>query len=104
MVHMIVMENSSVPEDYAVMAFERFSEKMKETPEGMGMYHVFSIIKGAREQYIFIVKDTQFAEFLFYKTLGRFAENPELSFTWTDVHELLNHDDMRQSVSAKKRE
>ena len=89
----MVMNNASMPEDYATMAFERCMEKMAGNMEGAGVFHVFNIIKGQREQYIFIVKDTQSAENHFYKTLGRFAENPDLSFTWTDADVLMKHMD-----------
>ncbi len=40
------------------------------------------LVKG-RERYIFLYEDSQRAEAL--RTLGRFASNPELSFTWYDA-------------------
>lgn len=44
--------------------------------------NVLALVKG-RERYIFLYEDSQRAEAL--RTLGRFASNPELSFTWYDA-------------------
>lgn len=44
--------------------------------------NVLALVKG-RERYIFLYGDSQRAEAL--RTLGRFASNPELSFTWYDA-------------------
>jgi hypothetical protein len=44
--------------------------------------NVLALVKG-RERYIFLYEDHQRAEAL--RTLGRFASNPELSFTWYDA-------------------
>jgi hypothetical protein len=44
--------------------------------------NVLALVKG-REKYIFLYGDSQRAEAL--RTLGRFASNPELSFTWYDA-------------------
>ena len=44
--------------------------------------NVLALVKG-RERYIFLYEDSQRAETL--RTLGRFASNPELSFTWYDA-------------------
>jgi hypothetical protein len=44
--------------------------------------NVVALIKG-KERYIFLFDDAHKAEAL--RTLGRFASNPELSFTWFDA-------------------
>lgn len=44
--------------------------------------NVVALIKGA-ERYIFLFNDDSRAEML--RTLGRFASNPELSFSWYDA-------------------
>ena len=44
--------------------------------------NVLALVKG-RERYIFLYDDSQKAEAL--RILGRFASNPELSFTWYDA-------------------
>lgn len=44
--------------------------------------NVLALVKGA-ERYIFLYDDSHRAEAL--RALGRFASNPELSFTWYDA-------------------
>ena len=44
--------------------------------------NVLALVKGA-ERYVFLYDDASRAETL--RTLGRFASNPELSFTWYDA-------------------
>lgn len=44
--------------------------------------NVLALVKG-EERYIFLFDDGNRAEAL--RTLGRFASNPELSFTWYDA-------------------
>lgn len=44
--------------------------------------NVLALVKG-RERYIFLFEDSQRAAAL--RTLGKFASNPELSFTWYDA-------------------
>lgn len=44
--------------------------------------NVLALVKG-EERYIFLYDDDRKAETL--RTLGRFASNPELSFTWYDA-------------------
>ena len=44
--------------------------------------NVLALMKGG-ERYIFLYDDANRAETL--RTLGRFASNPELSFTWYDA-------------------
>ena len=44
--------------------------------------NVLALVKGA-ERYIFLYDDSQRAETL--RTFGRFASNPELSFSWYDA-------------------
>jgi hypothetical protein len=44
--------------------------------------NVLALVKGA-ERYVFLYDDAHRAEML--RTLGRYASNPELSFTWYDA-------------------
>ena len=44
--------------------------------------NVLALIKG-NERYVFLYDDSQRAQAL--RTLGRFASNPELSFSWYDA-------------------
>lgn len=44
--------------------------------------NVLALVKGS-ERYVFLYDDASCAETL--RTLGRFASNPELSFTWFDA-------------------
>ena len=44
--------------------------------------NVLALVKGT-ERYVFLYDDANRAETL--RTLGRFASNPELSFTWYDA-------------------
>jgi hypothetical protein len=44
--------------------------------------NVLALVKG-KERYIFLYDDDRRAETL--RTLGRFASNPELSFSWFDA-------------------
>lgn len=44
--------------------------------------NVLALVKG-EERYIFLFDDDNRAEAL--RTMGRFASNPELSFTWYDA-------------------
>lgn len=44
--------------------------------------NVLALVKGS-ERYIFLYDDSRRAETL--RTLGRYASNPELSFTWYDA-------------------
>ncbi len=57
--------------------------------------NVLALVKG-RERYIFLYEDSQRAETL--RILGRFASNPELSFTWYDAAVLSQK--VRNSTSA----
>jgi len=44
--------------------------------------NVLALVKG-EERYVFLYDDSNRAETL--RTLGRYASNPELSFTWYDA-------------------
>jgi len=44
--------------------------------------NVLALVKGS-ERYVFLYDDASRAEAL--RTLGRYASNPELSFTWYDA-------------------
>ena len=45
--------------------------------------HVVALCKGTVERYIFLYDNRHRRQAL--RTLGRFASNPELSFTWYDA-------------------
>ncbi|MCC7084583.1 MAG: hypothetical protein IT427_06215 [Pirellulales bacterium] len=57
--------------------------------------NVLALVKGG-ERYIFLYDDDNRAETL--RTLGRYASNPELSFTWYDAAVLSQK--IRQSVET----
>lgn len=56
-------------------------QKGKETTVGHDI-NVLALMKGA-ERYVFLYDDCSRAETL--RVLGRYASNPELSFTWYDA-------------------
>jgi hypothetical protein len=55
---------------------------LKEIPAVSQDINVLALVKGA-ERYVFLYDDQSRAETL--RVLGRFASNPELSFTWYDA-------------------
>ncbi|HTQ37689.1 MAG TPA: hypothetical protein VMJ32_01605 [Pirellulales bacterium] len=57
--------------------------------------NVLALVKG-NERYIFLYDDASRAEAL--RTLGRYASNPELSFSWYDAAVLSQK--IRQSTAA----
>jgi hypothetical protein len=57
--------------------------------------NVLALVKG-NERYIFLYDDASRADAL--RTLGRYASNPELSFTWYDAAVLSQK--IRQATSA----
>lgn len=59
--------------------------------------NVLAMVKGS-ERYVFLYDDASRAETL--RTLGRFASNPDLSFTWYDAAVLSQK--IRQETAAKK--
>ncbi|MCA9177172.1 MAG: hypothetical protein KDB14_21935 [Planctomycetales bacterium] len=61
--------------------------------------NVLALVKG-EERYIFLYDDTNRSETL--RTLGRFASNPELSFTWYDAAVLSQR--IRQTAQANAQE
>ncbi len=58
--------------------------------------NVLALVKG-QERYVFLYDDSSRAETL--RILGRFASNPELSFTWYDAAVLSQK--IRQESSKK---
>lgn len=60
--------------------------------------NMITVIKG-KEKYIFLYEDAQRAEAL--KTLGRYASNPDLSFSWYDAAVLSQK--IRQSSNPNNR-
>lgn len=61
--------------------------------------NVLALVKGS-ERYIFLYDDERRAEAL--RTLGKFASNPELSFTWYDAAVLSQK--IRQTAQQAARE
>ena len=59
--------------------------------------NVLALVKG-EERYVFLYDDASRAETL--RILGRFASNPELSFTWYDAAVLSQK--IRQDSKSKK--
>lgn len=60
--------------------------------------NVLALVKGA-ERYIFLYDDSNRAETL--RTLGRYASDPELSFTWYDAA-VLSQKIRQQNRSAEE--
>ena len=63
--------------------------------------NVLALIKGA-ERYVFLYDDSSRAETL--RTLGRYASNPELSFTWYDAAVLsqkIRQESQKQTVNRR---
>lgn len=63
--------------------------------------NVLALVKGS-ERYVFLYDDASRAETL--RVLGRFASNPELSFTWYDAAVLsqkVRQESQKQSVSSR---
>ena len=63
--------------------------------------NVLALVKGA-ERYVFLYDDASRAEAL--RVLGRFASNPELSFTWYDAAVLsqkIRQESHKHSVSRR---
>ncbi len=61
--------------------------------------NVLALVKG-NERYIFLYDDASRAETL--RTLGRYASNPELSFTWYDAAVLSQK--VRQNAASMQHE
>lgn len=63
--------------------------------------NVLALVKGA-ERYVFLYDDASRAETL--RVLGRFASNPELSFTWYDAAVLSQkiRQDSQKQVAANR--
>jgi len=63
--------------------------------------NVLALVKGA-ERYIFLYDDSQRAETL--RVFGRFASNPELSFTWYDAAVLSQklRQEIQKPVTARR--
>ncbi len=59
--------------------------------------NVLALVKGS-ERYVFLFDDNNRAEAL--RTLGRYASNPELSFTWYDAAVLSQK--IRQTVESEE--
>lgn len=63
--------------------------------------NVLALVKGS-ERYVFLYDDSSRAETL--RTLGRYASNPELSFTWYDAAVLsqkIRQESQKQTASSR---
>ena len=63
--------------------------------------NVLALVKGS-ERYVFLYDDTSRAEAL--RVLGRFASDPELSFTWYDAAVLsqkIRHESQKQAIRRR---
>ena len=63
--------------------------------------NVLALVKGG-ERYVFLYDDSSRAETL--RTLGRYASNPELSFTWYDAAVLsqkIRQESQKQTASRR---
>jgi hypothetical protein len=63
--------------------------------------NVLALVKGG-ERYVFLYDDSSRAETL--RTLGRYASNPELSFTWYDAAVLsqkIRQESQKQNVNRR---
>ena len=63
--------------------------------------NVLALVKGA-ERYVFLYDDASRAETL--RVLGRYASNPELSFTWYDAAVLsqkIRHETQKQKSTRR---
>lgn len=63
--------------------------------------NVLALVKGS-ERYVFLYDDASRAEAL--RVLGRFASNPDLSFTWYDAAVLsqkIRQESQRQALSRR---
>lgn len=63
--------------------------------------NVLALVKGS-ERYVFLYDDSSRAETL--RVLGRFASNPELSFTWYDAAVLsqkIRQESQKQSLGSR---
>jgi len=63
--------------------------------------NVLALVKG-EERFIFLYTDSNKSETL--RTLGRFASDPELNFTWYDAAVLSQQLRQRQATSSETRE
>ncbi len=61
--------------------------------------NVLALVKG-EERYVFLYDDSRRAEAL--RTLGRYASNPDLNFSWYDAAVLSQK--VRQNAQAARRE
>jgi hypothetical protein len=79
----------------------RLAEPLQEIYAVSQDINVLALVKGT-ERYVFLYDDTSRAETL--RTLGRFASNPELSFTWYDAAVLSQkiRQDSHKFVSASR--
>jgi len=64
--------------------------------------NVLALVKG-KERYVFLYDDASRAETL--RVLGRFASNPELSFTWYDaaiLSQKIRQESQKKSAFARR--
>lgn len=70
------------PEDFGDPWSHMPEPQPQPSPQGREDINVLALVKGC-ERYVFLYDDQSRAEAL--RVLGRFASNPELSFTWYDA-------------------
>lgn len=54
-------------------------------PTRRGDINVLALVKGQAERYVWLFGDTEDDRASVRRSFGRFAANPELSFTWYDA-------------------
>jgi hypothetical protein len=67
--------------------------------EAVPTYDVIALIRG-NEKYLFIYDNESRAETL--RTFGRFASNPELSFSWYDAAEMCQKVRKKETKNANR--
>ena len=87
-------EQNANPEYHRILAS---CSGRKEPPNVTQDINVLALVKG-EERYIFLFDDNHRAETL--RTFGRYASNPELSFTWYDAAVLSQK--LRQTAAPPK--
>jgi hypothetical protein len=83
-----------VDEDSAISAVKTGEGRPAQVTQDI---NVLALVKG-EERYIFLYDDSRRAETL--RTLGRYASNPDLSFSWYDAAVLSQK--VRQTANAQK--
>jgi len=75
-------DGNFLPRRYKSPDLTQQTPSQSSPPAGSQDINVLALVKGG-ERYVFLYDDASRAETL--RTLGRYASNPELSFTWYDA-------------------